>query len=80
MAAVAARLDFRLERVLLLFIYNSDRYFLSSYESFGLLVQKFKIDFHVGRHGVRLGFLVGLMLTIFYLQVTSIIPIEFRVN
>ena len=70
-------LDFRLERVLLLFIYNSDRYFLSSYEPFGLLVQKFKIDFH---DGIRLGFLIGLMLTIFDLQVTSIIPIEFRVK
>ena len=44
----------------------------------GLAVQKkFNIDFHDGGH---LGFLIKMILPTFDLQVTSILPMKFRVN
>ena len=48
MAAVVAILDLLLEMILAIFINKSLRYFLSSFESIGLLVKEkdFEIDFH----------------------------------
>ena len=48
-------------------------------ESVGLLVQekKRKIDFQNGRHSGHLGFPIGTILTIFDLQVTSMLPTKF---
>ena len=64
MAATAAIWDFLLQRFELFFIYKSPRCFLPSFESTGLSVQKKKkkIDFQDGCH---LGFLIGMILTIF---------------
>ena len=69
MAAMAAILDFQLERFYLFLFYMSPRCFLPSFESFGLLVheKKRKIDFQDDRH---LGFPIGKILAIFDLQVS----------
>ena len=58
---------------------NHPRCFLASLESTGLLVQekKRKIDFQDGGH---LGFPIGMILAIFDLQVTLILPSKFGVN
>ena len=39
-----------------------------------------KIDFQDGHHGSHLGFLFGMILAIFDLQVTLTIPTKFQVN
>ena len=54
-------------------IYKSSPYFLPSFQSTGLLVQekKFKIDLQDGSH---LGFLTEMILAIFNLHVTLILP------
>ena len=51
----------------------------TSFESVGLSIQekKFNIDFQDGDH---LGCPVRMMLATFNLQVTSILPMKFRVN
>ena len=56
--------------------------FLASLESSGLSVQekKQKIDFQDGGHGGHLGFPIGMILAIFDLQVTQMLPSEFGVN
>ena len=56
--------------------------FLASLESSGLSVQekKQKIDFQDGGHGGHLGFPIGMILAIFDLQVTQVLPSEFGVN
>ena len=53
-----------------------------SFESNGLSVQekKLKIDFQDGCHGGHLGFLLGMILAIFDLQVTLMLPTKFKVN
>ena len=59
-------------------LYHSPDY-QTSFESTGLSVQekKFNIDFqHVG----RLGFPIKMILAIFDLQITLILPMKFRVN
>ena len=62
-------------------IYKWPRYFLSSFESIGLLVQKKdKINFQNGGHGGHLGFLIRKILANFYLQDTLILPTKFHVN
>ena len=56
------------------------RYLLPSFESVGLLVQeKVKRDFHDG-HCSHLGFLIRIILAIFYLQVTPIRPTKLQDN
>ena len=82
MAAMAAILGFRSQRFLLFCIYKSPQCFLSSYKSFGPSVRekKRKIDFQDGGHGGRLGFLIGMMLAIFDLQVTPMLPTKFQIN
>ena len=56
--------------------------FLASLESIGLLVQekKQKIDFQDGCHGGHLGFPIGMILAIFDLQFTPMLPSKFGVN
>ena len=50
--------------------------------STGLSVQekKQKIDFQDGCHGAHPGFTIGMILAIFYLQVTLMLPTKFGVN
>ena len=57
-------------------IYKSPQWFLPSFESIGLFVQenKAKIDFQDGCHGGYLGFPIGLILAIFDLQDTPMLP------
>ena len=52
------------------------------FESITLLVQekKFKIDFQHGCLGNHLGFPIRMILAVFDLQVTPILPIKFQVN
>ena len=79
---MAAILDFRSARFSLFLIYKSPWCFLPSLESIGLSVQekKRKIDFQDGGHGGHLGFPIGTILAIFYLQVTLMLPSKFGVN
>ena len=58
------------------------RCFLPSFQSIGLSVQekKRKIDFQDGLLDGHLGFPIGTILVIFYLQVTPTLPTKFRVN
>ena len=50
-------------------------------ESIGLSVrEKRKIDFQDGGHGGHLGFPIGMILAIFDLQVTLMLPSKFGVN
>ena len=81
MAAMVASLDFWSELLLLLLSYKLPRYFLPSFRSIGLSVQEnFKIDFQDGNHGGHLGFPIGMILAIFDLPVTSILPTKFQVS
>ena len=60
---------------------STPRCFLASLESIGLSVQekKRKIAFQDGGHGGHLGF-PSTILSIFYLQVTPMLPSKFGVN
>ena len=79
--AKAAILDFHSELFLVFLIYKLPRYFLPSFESTGLSVQKnFLIQFQDGDGNGHVGCPMGTILAIFGLQVTSIFPIKFRVN
>ena len=64
------------------FIYRSPQCFLASLESIGLSVQekKQKIDFQDGCHGGHLGLPISMILVIFDLQVTPMLPSKFGVN
>ena len=79
MAAMAAILNFQSAQLSLFLIYKSCRCFLASLEAIGLSIQekKRKIDFKDGGH---LGFRIGTILAIFYLQVTPMLPSKFGVN
>ena len=79
---MAAILDLRSAWFYLFLIYKSSWCFLASLESIGLLVQekKQKIDFQHGRHGSHLWFLIGMILAVFDLQVTQMLPTKFWVN
>ena len=52
----------------------------TSFKSTGLSVQEFKIDFQDCRRGSHLGFLIRMILAIFALQITQILPTKFPVN
>ena len=82
MATMVAILDFRLEWLWLLLIYKSSPCFLPSFKSIGLIVQenKWKIDFQDGHRDSHLGFLIRMILAIFALQVTPMLPTKFQVN
>ena len=58
-------------------LYNSPQYSQCSFESDGINVyeKKFKTDFQDGGHGHHTGFLTGMILAIFDLQVAPILPI-----
>ena len=82
MAAVVAILYFWLEQVLPFLIYKSLGCFLPSFKPIGLLVQekKWKIDFQDCGHSSQFGFLIEMILAIFHLQVSTMLPIMFQVN
>ena len=63
-------------------IYKSPQCFLPCLESIGFWVQekKRKIDFQDGCHGGHLGFPIGMILAIFDLQVTQMLPSKLGVN
>ena len=79
MAAIAATLDFWLERFKLFLIYKSPLCFLPSFKSTGLSVQeeKQKMDFNLATMGTSLDFRLELFMD---LQVTLMLPTKFRVN
>ena len=64
------------------FIYKSPQCLLTSLESIGLSVQEkqLNIEFQDCGHGGHLGFQIGMILAIFDLQVTQMLPTKFRVN
>ena len=66
--------------ILAIFDLQSPKCFLPSFESTGLLVQekKRKIDFQDGGHGGHLGFPIGMILAIFDLQVTPMLPTKYQ--
>ena len=68
--------------ILAIFDLQSPRCLLASLESIGLSVQekKRKIDFQDGCHGGHLGFPIDMILAIFDLQVTPMLPSKFGVN
>ena len=76
MAAMMAILDFRSKQFKLFQIYKSPKCFLPSFESndFSVQEKKRKIGFQDGRHGGHLGFLIGMTLAVFDLQVTLMLP------
>ena len=82
MAAMAAILDIRVARFSLFLIYKSPQCLLPSLETIGLSVQekKLNIDFQDGGHGGHLGLLIRMILAIFDLQVTLMLPNKFRVK
>ena len=73
-------LGFWIRTILAIFIYKLPRYFLTSFESTGLLVKMFKPDFPDGGHGSHFGFCIGTSFIIFYVQVALIFPTKFRVD
>ena len=77
-----AILDFQSALFWLVLLYKSPRCFLASLEAIGLSVQekKGKIGFQDGVHGGHLGFPIGTILAIFYLQYTPMLPSKFGVN
>ena len=78
MAAVVAILDFQSKQFVAIFNYKLPWYFLSNFESICFSVRKkHKIDFQDGSH---LGFSIGMILAIFYLQIAWILPIKFPVS
>ena len=79
---MAAILDLRSAWFLAIFDLQVTKCFLPSFESTGLSVQekKWKIDFQDGCHGAHPGFTIGMILAIFDLQVTPMLPTKFGVN
>ena len=77
-----AILDFQSEGFQLFFIYKSPWCFLLSLESVGFWVKekKWKIGFQDGCHGGHLGFPTSMILAIFDLDVTLMLPTKFGVN
>ena len=77
-----AILDFRSELFQLFLIHKSSRCFLPRFESIGHSVQekKRKIGFQNYHHGGHLGFPIGIIVAIFDLQITPMLPTKFQVN
>ena len=72
---MAALLDFRSELFLLFFIDKLPWNFPPNFKSVGLSVQeKYQIHFQDGSCGSHVGFPMGMILVIFYLQITSLLP------
>ena len=71
---------FQTRTILAILIYRIPQYFLSSFESIGISVQKFKMHLQNGRHGTYLGFQIGMILAVFDLQVTLVLPTIFGIN
>ena len=83
MATIVVILDFQSETILVGFIiYKSAQYFLSSFKSFGLSVKEkyIKIDFQDSGHVNHIEFPIEIILSIFDLKVTPILPTKFWVN
>ena len=81
MAATAAILDFGLELFYLFLIYKSPQCFLPSFKSIGHLVQKRgKIEFQDDCQGSHLGFQIGMILAIFDLHVTLMLPTKLQIK
>ena len=72
--------DFRSKRFYLFLICKLPRYFLPSFESFGLLIQekKRKIDFQDGGHGSHLGFPIGTILDILIYKLPQYVIASFE--
>ena len=68
--------------ILAIFDLQVPKCFLPSFESTGFSVQekKRKIDFQDGCHGAHPVFTIGMILAIFDLQVTPMLPTKFGVN
>ena len=79
---MAAIFDFWSEQILRLLIYKSPWCFPPSFKSISLSVQekKWKIGFQDGCNGGHLGFPIRMILAIFNLQVSLMIPTKFRVH
>ena len=78
---MAAILDIQSERFNLYLISKTPWYLLPNFESVGLRFRrKLKIDILASRHGGHLGFPIGMILAIFDLQATLILPTKFRVS
>ena len=81
---MAAILNFGLEGFgLFLIQFKPTRRFLQSFKLIGLLVQKQNIDFKNGSHGGHPRFTIGtikIILAIFDLQVTLMLPTKFQVS
>ena len=60
--------------------YPDSSYQVSSQLAFLFWRRSEKIDFQDGSHGGHLGFPIGKILAIFYLQVTPMIPTKFQVK
>ena len=61
-------------------MYKSPRYFLTSFDSIGLMVKMFRPDFHGSHFGFCIGTSFIIYLFYFYLQVALIFSTKFRVN
>ena len=61
-------------------MYKSPRYFLTSFDSIGLMVKMFRLDFHGSHFGFCIGTIFINYLFYFYLQVALIFSTKFRVN
>ena len=70
------------ESLAVIFIYKSPRCVVPSFNSIGPSVQEksWKIDFQDNRHGGHLGLPIGMILAVFELQVTLMLPTKFQVS
>ena len=80
MATTAAILDFQLEQFYLYFIYKSPLCFLPSFNWPVGSIEEGKSRFSRWRNRCHLGFLIRMILAIFDLQLTPLLPTEFQVN
>ena len=76
---MSAILNIGSERFSLFLIYKSPLCFLPSLNGLSVQEKKRKIHFQDGRHWGHLGFPIRTILAVFDLQVTPMLPTEFRV-